>query len=250
MKLKDRVAIVTGAGQGIGKAIGRCLAEEGTTVVINDINETSADSAAEDLRNASYKADAFQADVSDSTQVQSMIDFVLGKYGKIDILVNNAGVSSDQVTIENIPEEEWDKIITVNLKGPFLCSKAVISTMKKERYGRIINIVSAAGRLGRTASALKTKAHYCASKAGLISLTKSLALELAPWRITANAVAAGPVATEMTAAYNTEEACRDIPLNRFGNPEEIGKAVAFLASGDSAYITGITVDVSGGLVMI
>jgi len=250
MKLKDRVAIVTGAGQGIGKAIGRCLAEEGAIVVINDTNAKLAESAAEGLRNTGYEAEAFQADVSNSAQVQGMIDFVLEKYGKIDILVNNAGVTSDQVSIETLSEEESDRVITINLKGPFLCSKAVISTMKKERYGRIVNIASAAGRLGRTASAEKTKAHYCASKAGLISLTKSLALELAPWGITSNAVAAGPVATEMTAAYNTEKACLDIPLNRFGSTKEIGMTVAFLASGDSAYITGITVDVSGGLVMI
>ena len=250
MRLNERVAIVTGAGQGIGKAIGRCLAEEGATVVINDVNAISAESVAEDLRNASYQADAFQTDVSESGQVQAMMDFVLEKHGKIDILVNNAGVTSDQVRIEALSEEEWDRVIDINLKGPFLCSKAVISTMKKKRYGRIVNVASAAGRLGRAVFAEKTKANYCASKAGLISLTKSLALELAPWGITSNAVAPGPVATEMTAAYAAGEACLDVPLNRFGSPEEIGRTVAFLASGDSAYITGITVDVSGGLVMI
>lgn len=250
MKLENRVAIITGAGKGIGETISKCLAKEGATVVINDINAELAESVAENLRNYAHDADAFQADVSDSAQVQNLIEFVLDKHGKIDILVNNAGITSAQADIENLPEEEWDRALTVNLKGPFLCSKAVIGPMKSARYGRIINIASVAGRLGKTVSADKTKAHYCASKAGLISLTKSLAMELAPWEITSNAVAPGPVATEMTAAYDTKKACQGIPLNRFGTPEEIAMAVVFLASSDSSYITGSTLDVCGGLVMI
>ena len=239
MKLMDQVALVTGAGKGIGKVISSCLSDEGAKVVINDVDPNLAKSVSEELRRSGREAMPVHADISKSGQVISMVERVIQEYGKIDILVNNAGVTSPGlISIEELSDEEWDRVINVNLKGTFLCSKAVIGPMKSRRYGRIVNISSAAAKLGRTISNEKTKAHYCASKAGVISLTKSLARELAPWSITVNAIAPGAIETEITEAYDVEKACQEIPLKRFGNPQEVARAVRFLVLVESSYITG------------
>lgn len=250
MKLRDQVALVTGAGMGIGKVISSYLSGEGAKVAINDVDSDLAKSVSQELERSGREAIPVHADISKSRQVISMVDQVIQAFGKIDILVNNAGVTSPGlISIEELSEEEWDRVIDVNLKGTFLCSKAVIMPMKSRRYGRIINISSAAAKLGRTISNEKTKAHYCASKAGVISLTKSLARELASSGITVNAIAPGAIETEMTGAYDVEKACQEIPLKRFGKPEEVARAVLFLVSAESSYITGEILDINGGMIM-
>jgi len=250
MLLENRVALVTGAGKGIGKVISKCLSEDGAKLIVNDIDIDLARSGAHELERLGREVMPIQADISQWADVARMVERIMQKYGRIDILVNNAGVTSPKLlSIEELSEEEWDRVIDVNLKGTFLCSKATIQPMKSQHYGRIVNIASAAGKLGRTISNEKTKAHYCASKAGIISLTKALARELAPWGITVNAIAPGAIETEMTGAYDIEKACQDIPLKRFGNPEEVARAVLFLVSDESSYITGEILDINGGMIM-
>ncbi len=249
MKLEGRVALVTGAGRGIGASIAAILSREGARVAVNDVQAELARSIAEELRRKGGTAIPIQADVSDSSQVTSMVEEVVQKYGGIDILVNNAGVSPRFLSIEELTEEEWDRVINVNLKSVFLCSKAVMGFMKRNGYGRIINIASVSAKLGRSVLEDKTKANYCASKAGIIALTKSLARELAPWQITANALAPGPIESNMSQAFPVEHVRKEVPLGRFGKPEDVAHAVLFLASEDSSYITGATLDVNGGMLM-
>jgi len=252
MRFQGKIALVTGAARGVGKVIAERFAQEGASVVINDIDLKEADGVAQGMTREGFGAIALRADVSKGTEVEAMMDEVIGKYGRIDILVNNAGVFAQSVLIMDLQEEEWDRIMNINLKGVFNCSKAVIRHMIKQGAGRIVNVTSFTGKTGRVVYSTvgnPTKAHYCASKAGIISLTKSLAFELAPHDITVNAVAPGSIAPE-----GTEEGKKDmitplVPLGRMGTSEDVAAAVLFLASPEASFITGEIMDVNGGTLM-
>ncbi|MEM2210295.1 MAG: 3-oxoacyl-ACP reductase FabG [Nitrososphaerales archaeon] len=247
MKLKGRVAIVTGAGRGIGRAIAITLAREGANIVVNDIDLQAAEETVKIIKAMGYEALAIKADVSNKNEVDSMIKKTLEAFGRIDILVNNAGIFSSTL-IENITEQQWNRIMDVNLKGVLLCSQAVIKTMKNQRFGKIVNITSLAGKVGGIFSG----ADYAASKAGVICLTKSLAKQLAPYGINVNAIAPGVIETDMTKYWPKEvkeSFLKQIPLGRFGKPEEVAEVVLFLVSDASNYITGEIIDVNGGYLM-
>src|SRR6056297_2078211 len=245
MTLKNKVAIVTGARRGIGKAIALELAKKGASVVVSDINLEEQKQVVEEIKELGQKALAIKADVTSREEVENMVQKTIDKFGRIDILVNNAGISGLK-PFQDITEEDWDKVLDINLKGNFLCTKAVSKHMIKQESGKIISIASIAGKVGfRNASA------YCASKAGIVNLTKELALELAPKNMNVNAIAPGIIKTKMTEDMLEDEnqkkaLMQSIPLNRAGGPEEIGKAAAFLASNDADYITGHTLVIDGG----
>lgn len=245
--LHEKIAVVTGGSRGIGRAIAIELARHGTTVIIN--YRSSADSALEVVKTIEDEggtAKAVQADVSDFDQATALIKDTVSEFGKIDILVNNAGTTRDMV-IMMMPEEDWDTVINTNLKSVFNCSKAAVRAMMRKRYGRIINITSVAGIAGNAG-----QTNYSASKAGMIGFTKALAREVAARNVTVNAIAPGFVPTDLTddVPEDIKEASLDaIPLGRWGTPEEIAYAVAFLASDQAAYITGQTLSVDGGMVM-
>ena len=247
MKLKNKVALVTGAGRGIGKATAIALAREGASVVVNDVDLQSAEETADEITAMGCKALPIKADVSDRTEVTKMVDTIIETFKRIDILVNNAGIFSS-VSLDDITEDEWDKVIKVNLKGVFLCSQAVMKLMKKQRSGKIINISSLAAKVG----GIFAGADYAASKAGVIALTKSLAKQLAPYDTNVNAVAPAVIETDMTKNWPKEvkEAfLKQIPLGRFGKPEEVAETVLFLVSDGANFITGATIDVNGGILM-
>jgi len=247
MNLQDKVAIITGAGRGIGKAIAVTLAREGAKIIINDVDLQSAEEVVKEIINTGQKALAFRVDVSDSKEVKQMIDSVIREFGRIDILVNNAAIIR-RGTIEELSEEDWDKVIDVNLKGTFNCMKAVVGIMKKQRYGKIVNISSIAGKIGDLASA----PCYGASKAGMTCLGKSLARELATYNINVNVVAPHAIETDMSKEWPEEKRkniISGIPLGRMGQPEDIAEAVAFLVSDKAKFITGEVLDVNGGCLM-
>lgn len=243
----DRVALVTGGSRGIGRGIALELAKRGATVVVNyNSNAEAANEVVAAIETASGKAIAVKADVSRLNQADILIKTVIEKYSKIDILVNNAGVTRDGM-IMMMKEEDWDVVIDTNLKSAWNCSKLAVRAMMRKRYGRIINISSVSGIAGNGG-----QTNYSASKAGLIGLTKALAREVASRQITVNAVAPGFVTTDMTANVPQnllDQINKAIPLERWGTPEDIGYAVAFLASDEASYITGQVLSVDGGMVM-
>ena len=246
-QLKDKVAIVTGASRGIGRATALELAKVGAKVVVNYARSSdAANQVVQTIADAGGEAVALQADVSQAEQVDNLIKETLDKYSRIDVLVNNAGITKDTLMMR-MKLEQWQAVINLNLTGVFLCTKAVTKTMLKQRSGRIINIASVAGQMGNPG-----QANYSAAKAGVIGMTKTVAKELASRGVTVNAVAPGFIATDMTQDLKGEdEILKMIPLGRYGNPEEIAGMIRFLAADPAAaYITGQTFNVDGGMVMI
>jgi len=246
MVLKGKVALVTGAARGIGKAIACALAKAGADVVIWDLNIEEAEKACVDVEKGEVKALAQTVDVTDYGKVEEALNKILDKFKRLDILVNNAGITKDNLLLR-MSESDWDAVINVNLKGTFNCTKAASKIMVKQRSGRIINIASIIGIIGNSG-----QANYSASKAGIIALTKTTARELASRNINVNAVAPGFIQTEMTAKLPEEVKTRmlaAIPLQRFGSPADVANACLFLAGEESSYITGQTIVIDGGMVM-
>ena len=246
MKLEGRVALVTGASQGIGHACALALAREGASVAVAARNRQKLDELVAQIAASGGKAAAFVIDVADEEQVKSGIKSALGQFGKIDILVNNAGITRDQLVMR-MKRADWDSVLNTNLTSAYLCIQQVIGSMLKQRCGRIINVTSVFGQIGQAG-----QANYAASKAGLIGRTLAMAREVASRNITCNAVAPGFIETSMTAALSDEfkqNAVRQIPLGRVGSPEDVASAVRFLASDDASYITGHVLNVNGGLLM-
>ena len=246
MKLEGRVALVTGASQGIGHACALALAREGATVAVAARNQQKLDQLAGQIAAAGGKAAAFVIDVADEEQVKSGIKSALAQFGKIDILVNNAGITRDQLVMR-MKRADWDAVLNTNLTSAYLCIQQVIGSMLKQRWGRIINVTSVFGQMGQAG-----QANYAASKAGLIGLTMAMAREVASRNITCNAVAPGFIETSMTAALSEEfrqSAVKTIPLGRVGSPVDVAGAVCFLPSDDASYITGHVLNVNGGLLM-
>jgi len=244
--LRGQVAIVTGASRGIGRAIAIELAAHGANVVVNYASSSaSADAVVTEIIDGGGQAIAFQADVSKSDQVDTLVKTVIEKFSRVDILVNNAGITRDTLLLR-LKLEDWQAVIDLNLTGVFLCTRAISKIMLKQRSGRIINITSVAGQIGNPG-----QSNYSAAKAGVIGFTKSVAKELASRGITVNAVAPGFIATDMTSDLkNPEDILKYIPLARFGQPEEVAGMVRFLAADTAAaYITGQVFNVDGGMVM-
>jgi 3-oxoacyl-[acyl-carrier protein] reductase len=242
----DKVAVVTGASRGIGRSIALALAAQGATIVAVDMDQSSTDAVVAELQAAGAKALAVVGNVTVSADVERMIEAAVAAFGRVDILVNNAGITRDGLLMR-MKDEDWDAVLNVNLKGAFLCTRAAFKVMSKQRYGRIINIASVVGQMGNAG-----QANYCASKAGLIGLTKSNAREMAKRSITVNAVAPGFIATAMTEALSDKvraELTAQIPLERLGSADDIANAVIFLASEASGYITGHVLSVNGGMYM-
>ncbi len=247
MKLfEGRIALVTGASQGIGETIARELAAEGSTVVLVDVQKDKLEAVARSIVEAGGRAEARDADVGDAAAADRVAAAVAAAHGRIDHLVNNAGITRDTLLMR-MKEEDWDAVLRVNLKGAFNFSRAVLRTMIAARYGRIVNIASVAGQMGNAG-----QTNYAASKAGVIALAKSLAREVGSRGITVNAVAPGFIATAMTDALpeDVRKTYLDlIPLKKFGLPIDVAHAVKFLLSEDAAYITGQVVSVNGGMYM-
>ena len=241
----DKIAIVTGAGRGIGKEIAKTLAAKGALVIVNYCGSAKrAEETVQEIEAAGGKAEALQCDISDFTKAGEMMDYVIKTYGRVDILVNNAGITRDGLLMK-MSEEDFDAVLNTNLKGAFNCMRHVARQMVKQRGGRIINISSVSGVMGNAG-----QVNYSASKAGVIGITKSAAKELASRGITVNAVAPGYIDTDMTKVLSEEQkksVLDMIPLSRMGSVDDISNAVAFLASDEAAYITGQVISVDGGM---
>jgi 3-oxoacyl-[acyl-carrier protein] reductase len=243
---KGKVAIVTGASRGIGRSIALALASEGAKIVAVDMVSDGVEALASEIRNGGGEAIAVQGNVTVPADAEKMVDEAVSAFGRVDILVNNAGITRDGLLLR-MKDEDWDAVLSVNLKGAFLCTRAASKVMAKQRYGRIINMASIVGQMGNAG-----QANYCASKAGLIGLTKSNARELAKRNVTINAVAPGFIATDMTDVLPEkvkQELVAQIPMERLGSVDDIANAVLFLASERSNYITGQVLGVNGGMYM-
>lgn len=244
--LKDRVAIVTGASRGIGRCIAQYLARQGARIVAVSRKQQDTEALVAEIKNQGGGAISVAADVAVEGDVTAMIDAAQEAFGQIDILVNNAGITRDTL-LARMKEDDWDAVMNINLKGAFLCTRAAAKVMNKQRYGRIINVTSVVGQMGNIG-----QANYCASKGGLMGLTRSNARELARRNVTVNAVAPGFIETDMTAELPEKvrtDMAAQIPLGRFGAPEDVAAAVAFLASEQAGYITGHELSVNGGMYM-
>jgi len=249
MRLKDKVAIVTGAGRGIGEAIALLFAEEGANVVVNDVNEADAKSTAEEIKGRGRQAKAVIGSVTVQGVVQRMVDTAVQEFGTLDILVNNAGIIRD-ARLHKMTEEQWDRVIEVNLKGAFLCTQCAARVMREKRYGKIINLSSAMwkGNPGQL--------NYSAAKAGIIGLTRTAAKELAPKGINVNAIAPGLILTDMLKStppaileQMQKNLATTVPLNRLGLPRDVANVALFLASDESSYVTGEVISCDGGLII-
>jgi len=244
--LQGRIALVTGAAQGIGKAIAAELAAAGATLALADMNEAKLNETAAELAVTGTTTAAFVMNVSDQESIDAGAKAILEKFGKVEILVNNAGITRDNLMLR-MKRSEWDSVISINLTGAFLLTQALLSPMLKNRWGRIVNIASVVGRAGQAG-----QVNYAASKAGIIGFTKSLAREVASRNITVNAVAPGYIETPMTAVLSeevTKAMLATVPLGRRGTPQDVANAVKFLASDAASYITGHVLDVNGGMFM-
>lgn len=245
--LTGKTAIVTGASRGIGAEIAKRFAEAGANIVVNySGSQQKAEAVVDSIQEKGGKAIAVKANVADAVAVKAMVEETMSVFGTVDILVNNAGITRDNLMMR-MKDDEWDDVINTNLKGVFICTKAVTRQMMKQRSGRIVNIASIVGVMGNAG-----QANYVASKAGVIGLTKTTARELASRGITANAVAPGFITTDMTDQLNEDiqkSMMSQIPLGRFGKPEEVAKAALFLASDEASYMTGQTLHLDGGMVM-
>lgn len=247
MRLSGRTAIITGAGSGFGAAMTKRFSQEGAQVLACDWDFGAVERLCEELASDGRALRAFAVDVANAEQVETMVAAAIAAFGKVDILVNNAGISPKKEYLD-YTEEDWDAIHSVNLKGEFLCARAVSEHMMANRYGRIVNLSSSAWRSGGFAGGVP----YTAAKAGVIGLTRALAKTLGPYGITVNAIAPGPSATRMTESWLAEWSktfLTQIPLGRVGEPDDIANAALFLASDEAAYITGICLDVNGGIAM-
>lgn len=246
---EGRTAIVTGGGQGIGGAVAKTLAERGASVVVNDLDGESARKKVEELRAAGADAIAVQGSVISAADVRRMVEEAIEQFGAVHILVNNAGILRPTPVID-IEEDEWDQVIAVNMKGTFLCCRAVLASMQAAGWGRIVNLSSTAGKNISTVGG----AHYTAAKAGILGFTRHLAKEVAADGITVNAVCPGLIDTEMVRSTISDERLaaytESFPIRRLGRPEEVAELVAFLASDRAAYITGAALDINGGDLMI
>lgn len=246
MKLKGKVALVTGAAQGIGKAIALLLARNGADIVVSDINLEKAEETAREIQGTGQKAMTIKVDVVNSEEVERMVQAIMERFGHVDILVNNAGIARDKLILR-MTEGDWDMVINVNLKGTFNCTKAVVKHMSKQRSGKIVSIASVVGEMGNAG-----QGNYSASKAGIIGFTKTIAREFAQRGINVNAIAPGYIETPMTDVLpekTKEELKRLIPMERLGRPDDVAEAVLFLVSEASSYITGQVLNVNGGIYM-